>query len=277
MRQSLSNARSLLFVPGDDAYKVDKALNGAADAVVIDLEDAVLRERKDQARTLAVDAVGAARGLGPLVVVRINAPDSRWGAADLADLANTQVDALMLPKATPEALALMPADSAPVIALVETAAGLRSAYEIARDPRVAALALGGADLGAELGLEPLADGAELMYARSRLVVDAAAAGSRRPFDAVHLAATDPGALRAEAVRARALGMGGKLCIHPAQVSVVHEVFTPSKAEVERARRVLAALDEAAAGGAAVAVADGRLVDEPVARQARMTLRLAAVH
>ncbi len=121
-----------------------------------------------------------------------------------------------------------------MIAIVETALGVRQAYETARLPRVAALVLGAVDLGAELGLEPRADGQEVLYARSQLVVDSAAAGIRSPFDLVHLDTRDDEGLEAEARLARSLGFRGKACIHPAQVEIVNRVFSPTKEE-QRAR------------------------------------------
>src|SRR5205085_12696415 len=140
--------------------------------------------------------------------------------------------------ATPEAVAALPRDVPPVIAIVETAQGLRQAYETAADPRVTALALGAVDLGVELGLEPRPDALEILYARSKVVADSAAAGVRAPFDVVRLDYRDAEGLEAECRLARSLGLRGKVCIHPAQVAVVNRVFAPTADEVAWARRIV---------------------------------------
>jgi citrate lyase beta subunit len=259
-----SAIRSLLFVPGDDPRKLRRARESAADAVIADLEDAVLPDRKDFARRLVLDSFPDQS----FRIVRVNGLDTAWGATDLAALHDAPVDAIMVPKATISSLDRLPDGDVPVIALVETALGLRQAYDIACHPRVQALALGAADLGSELRWQPRADGLELLHARSVLVADSAAAGVRPPFDAVHLATRDLAGLRQEAAVARSLGLGGKLCVHPAQPDVVNDVFSPTAVEIQAARAVLDAFDAAATLGSAVTVVGGRLVDAPVAAQAR---------
>jgi citrate lyase beta subunit len=274
---AVATARSLLFVPGDDAKKMERAWSSGADAVVLDLEDAVLPERKVSARQ-RVCATLRQRGPAPLRIVRVNGLDTAWGADDLGALESSDVDAVMLPKATGDGVAHLSSVGVPVIALIETAAGLRAAHEIACHPRVQALALGGADLGAELGWIPRPDGLELLHARSVLVLDSAASGLRPPFDVVQLATRDDAALAAEIAMARSLGMGGKLCIHPAQVDAVNAGFSPTPAEVAHAENVLAAWSAASSGdGSGVAVLNGKLVDLPVASRARATLALAQTH
>lgn len=266
----LSGVRSLLFVPGDDERKVARAFDSGADAVIVDLEDGVAPDRKEHARRLAA-AVPPPDG--PLWLIRVNAPDTGWGRADLAALADLPVDALVVPKVDPSTMDLL-GDGPPVLALVETAAGLRGAFQVATRPRVVGLMLGGADLGAELGWQPRADGLELLHARSALVLDAAAAGVRSPFDVVFLDPRDADGLRAEATFARSLGLGGKACIHPAQVAVVNDVFSPAPAEVEAAAEIVAEFDRALARGRGVTVVRGRMVDAPVVARARVTLAAA---
>ena len=168
----LEGLRSLLFAPGSDEPKLTKALASDADVVVADLEDAVTPDRKDEARELVLR-------LRP-PVVRVNGADTRWFEDDLAAARELPLEALVLPKATPDAVAALGAEGPPVIAIVETAQGLRLAYETASSPRVAALLLGAADLGAELGWEPRPDGLEVLYARSKVVADSAAAAIRGP-------------------------------------------------------------------------------------------------
>ena len=267
---SLATARSLLFAPGLEERKLQKALGAGADAVVADLEDAVPAGEKEAARAVA-RRVLEGRATRSLVAVRPNAVGTAWWEADLAVVSGLQLDALVLPKATPEAVTALGPDGPPVIAIVETALGLRQAFETARLPRVAALVLGAVDLGAELGLEPRADGLEVLYARSQLVVDSAAAGIRSPFDLVHVDIRDDEGLEAEARLARSLGFRGKACIHPAQIEIVNRVFSPTKEEQERARRVIEAYEHALADGRGVVALDGEMIDLPVVERARRVL------
>ncbi len=181
------------------------------------------------------------------------------------------LDAIVLPKAEPDDVAQLPPGCPPVIAIVETAAGLRAAFELASDPRVAALFLGSIDLGAALGLERRADGLELLHARSRLVLDSAAAGIRPPFDGVHADVGDLDGLAGEIALARSLGMRGKGCIHPAQVAVVNAGFAPRLEEVDWARRVVAAYEEGIAAGRGAVSLEGEMIDLPVVKRARIVL------
>jgi citrate lyase beta subunit len=214
--------RSLLFVPGDDAGRLRAGFAGGADAVVADLEDAVAPERKAAARATVSQALSGLSGAARLV--RVNAAETGLLEEDLDAIADLPLDAVVLPKATPEAVAALGGEGPPVIAVIETAAGLRAAYDVACAPRVEALALGAADLALDLRLEPRPDALELLYARSKLVVESAAAGLRGPFDRVFPAVTDGEGLRADALVARSLGFAGKSCTHPSQPGVVNEVF-----------------------------------------------------
>jgi len=231
--------------------------------VVADLEDAVTPDRKDAARALVLR-------LRPHVV-RVNGAGTPWFEDDLAAARELQLDAVVLPKATPDAVAALGSDGPPVIAIVETAQGLRLAYETASSPRVAALMLGAADLGAELGWEPRPDGLELLYARSKLVADSAAAGIRGPFDIVHLNTRDDKGLEAAARFARSLGFRGKACIHPAQVAVVNRVFLPEADSVAWAERVLDAAERGEREGRGAVALDGEMIDAPIVDRARRIL------
>ena len=236
----LLHARSLLFAPGSDERKLRSALGSAADAVVADLEDAVAPAQKDEARRLVAK-------LEP-PIVRVNGADTMWFADDLALVGKLQPDAI-----------------------VETAAGLRTAYETASSARVAALLLGAVDLGAELGLEPRPDGLEILYARSQVVVDSAAAGIRPPFDIVHLDVHDEQGLDEECRLARSLGFRGKACIHPGQLDVVHRVFVPTAEELAWAGRVVNAYERETGEGRGVFALNGAMVDLPVVERARRIL------
>jgi citrate lyase beta subunit len=201
----------------------------------------------------------------------VNGADTRWFEDDLALVARMALDAIVLPKATPEAVAALGEDGPPVIAIVETAQGLRLAYETACSQRVAALVIGAVDLGAELGLEPRPDGLEILHARSRVVVDSAAAGIRAPFDVVHVDVHDDAGLEAECAFARSLGFRGKVCIHPRQVPIVHRVFAPSEREVAWARRVVEAFEASVDRGEGVLAVNGEMIDLPVVERARRVL------
>jgi citrate lyase beta subunit len=231
--------------------------------VVADLEDAVTPDRKDDARELVMR-------LRPSVV-RVNGAGTPWFEDDLEAVGALDLEALVLPKATPDAVAALGATGPPVVAIVETAEGLRLAYETASSPRVAALLVGAADLGAELGWEPRPDGLELLYARSKVVADSAAAGIRGPFDVVHLDTRDGAGLEAAARFARSLGFRGKACIHPAQVEIVNRVFLPEADSVEWARRVVAAADAGEREGRGVVALNGEMIDAPVVERARRIL------
>jgi citrate lyase beta subunit len=270
---SLASARSLLFVPGNDGHKLEKALSAGADAVVADLEDAVPAAEKETARKLVAEVFAGPR-TASLVAVRVNGAGTAFWDDDLRALAPLPLDVLVLPKATPGAVAELPEEGPPVLAIVESARGLKHAYETASAPRVAALALGAVDLGLELGVEPRPDGQEVLLARSQLVLDSAAAGIRSPFDLVHLDTRDADGLERECRLARSLGFRGKLCIHPAQVEIVNRVFSPQEKEIEHARRIVDVYERSAAEGRGAVALDGQMVDLPVVERARQVLAQA---
>jgi citrate lyase beta subunit len=265
----LPHLRSLLFAPGSDGRKLAKALTSVADAVVCDLEDAVAPADKDAAREVVAEALGS--GSGPARLIRVNATGTQWFDDDLALAATLPLDGIVLPKASPESVEALGPDGPPVIAIVETAIGLRQAFETASKPRVAALMLGAVDLGAEVGLETRPDGQEILYARSKIAIDSTAAGRRGPFDVVHLDFEDDAGLEVQCRLARALGFRGKGCIHPAQLETVNRVFAPSAGEIEWARTVIAAFDGQSEGVLSV---NGTMVDRPVVERARRVLREA---
>jgi citrate lyase subunit beta/citryl-CoA lyase len=219
---NVAGIRSQLFVAADQEDRLGAAFRSGADAVVADLEDFVPPDRKDAARAnlraLLPSLGGAAR------FVRVNAPETGLITADLEGLRDIELDGLVLPKATVASLGAVSDLGVPVIAVVENARGLREAYEIAAAPAVVALGLGAGDLTLALGLESRPDALELLYARSKLVVDSSAAGIRAPFDRVFGRLTDEDGLREDARFGRSLGFGGKSCVHESQPAVVNEVF-----------------------------------------------------
>lgn len=271
---NVSRLRSLLFAPAAEQRKLRQALEAGADAVIADLEDGTAPGEKEAARAI-VEAVFGEDDARCARILRLNAAHTQWFAGDLQLVERLSVDFLMLPKATPQAVAAL--DSAlgaagqPVLAIIETAAGLRAAFETGSTDRVAALVLGTHDLGAELRTKARPDGLEILFARSKVVADSAAAGLRAPFDTVYLDTRDTEGLEREAELARSLGFGGKACIHPAQVETVNRVFTPSEAELEWARRVLQAYREALREGRGAVALDGKMVDMPIVRHAQRLL------
>jgi citrate lyase beta subunit len=260
------STRSLLFAPGSDERVLRKAMASEADAAIADLEDAVSPAMKSTARDTVV------RVRPP--IVRVNAVDTPWFADDALAMKTLRPQAIVLPKASPAAVAEVEPLGLPVIAIVETAVGLRLAYEIATQPCVEALMLGAVDLATELGLERLEDEAELLFARAKLVMDSRAAGIRRPVDAVYVDIRDTEGLKRSAVRGRSLGFGAKACVHPAQIPIVNATFGPRTEDLEWARRVVAAYDEGLASGRGVVASDGEMIDLPVVERARSMLGLS---
>lgn len=257
-------SRSYLFVPGHRSDRFDKACAAGADAVIIDLEDAVPPADKAKAR----EAVAAWLSPGRPVLVRINGADSEWFRDDLALCGKPGVAGIVLPKAEREAdlNALCAAGARAILPLVETAQGLWNCAMLARSPNVERLVFGSIDFSLDLGIK---EGHEqLLYARSQLVLASRVAGVAAPVDGVTTSFDDVGAVREDTLRAKALGFGGKLCIHPKQVGPVNDAFVPTDEELAWAGRVMAAAD--AANGAAVAV-DGKMLDRPVFLTARQML------
>jgi citrate lyase beta subunit len=272
-----SRLRSLLFVPGTRPDRFEKALAAGADAVIFDLEDAVEPARKAEARRLVGEFLTAAAPAGPRPqrFLRVNPSQSHWFDDDL-DLVRTLegIDGVVLPKCEArEGVSALTAAaiSRQVLPLLETARGILNAAAIASaEPTIPALILGAEDLTAELGIPRTIDGDELIFARSQVALAAATVGASA-IDAVIIDITALDDLRRDAMRARALGFTGKMAIHPGQVPVINEVFTPTAEEIARARRIVEAFDAAAAKGEGVLRLDDRMVDRPVVERARRVI------
>jgi citrate lyase subunit beta / citryl-CoA lyase len=288
--------RSLLFVPGDDVKKLAKALASGADALIVDLEDSVAEARKPAARAAAAAFVAEARRLAtrPRLYIRVNAFAGGLTAADLDAVIPAAPDGVVLPKCLGGAdvqrlgasLAVLGAEhdladgSTGIIAIATESAqalfGFASYPSASR--RLEGLAWGGEDLSADLGAETnrLPDGSYAgPYALARtLTLIGAVAAEVRPIDAVYTNFRDLDGLRAEALAARRDGFVAKMAIHPAQVAVVNEVFSPSPEALARARAVVAAF--AAAPGAGVVALDGEMLDLPHLKRAKRLLESAKV-
>jgi citrate lyase subunit beta/citryl-CoA lyase len=253
--------RSYLFVPGDRPERYAKALAAGADAVIIDLEDAVAPSAKEAAR----DALRAWLTPEQAVLVRVNSADTAWFADDLALAGLPGVAGIVLPKAErPETIArLMQQGAQAVLPLIESALGFHNALELARQPGVERLLFGSIDFSVDLGLTEGVE--ELQYFRSQLVLVSRLAGILPPVDGVTTTLDDLTRITDDTRRARRNGFGGKLCIHPRQVAPVNTAFAPSAEEAAWAARVLQAVENT--DGAAVAL-DGKMVDRPVILQAQ---------
>ncbi|MBL0173028.1 MAG: CoA ester lyase [Gemmatimonadaceae bacterium] len=263
--------RTLLFVPGDRPERFDKAAASGADAIVLDLEDAVAASNKVLARESVVAWLrNAVVTDGPLRIVRVNARGTPWFEDDVSALRDIGVHGVMLPKCEqPFDLDTLP--DVGLWPLIESARGLANATAIGAVPGVQQLVFGSLDFQLDLGIESDADETELAPYRAQLVLASRLAGLAAPVDGVTIALNDDAALANATRRAMREGFGAKLCIHPRQVPVVHAAMHPGAVAIAHARRVLEAA--AAADGAAVAV-DGMMVDRPVIRRAQSVLARA---
>jgi citrate lyase subunit beta / citryl-CoA lyase len=282
--------RSLLFAPGNHARRVEKALSLNADAVILDLEDAVAIAEKPATRALVAAALQRPRR--GLLYVRVNASDTEFCYGDLVAVVQRGLDGIILPKVeSAAALATidwlltqlertggLPGGSIDLIPIIETARGLQQIDAIlAAGTRVRRVAFGAGDFTLDVNMAWSRGEAELAHVRSVIVTVSRAAAIEAPLDTVWVDLTDPEGLTASARTALAFGFQGKMCIHPDQLSPVNQVFTPSDAEVAFAERVCAAFAQAEAEGSAAIQLDGKFIDYPIVYRAQRTLqRMAAI-
>ena len=268
--------RSLLFVPGE-AKKIDKARTAGADTLVFDLEDSIAADRKAAARREVAAGLRAGGFDKAELAVRVNGPSTPFFRADLEAVIAAGAHAIMVPKAdgreiarageTLEALErsleIFGNRRVKILALVETAVGIGQALMLGGSPRVDGLCFGHADFSLDMGLAD-ADASQgvVYHARCQLVISAKACGVT-PIDSVFLAVKDDAGFRKDAELGLRLGYEGKLCIHPRQVAITHEVYTPSRAEIDRAKQVVEAWEKAKADGHGVFAFDGKMVDAPI--------------
>lgn len=274
--------RSLLFVPGDDERKIERALAGPADSIILDLEDGVAPERKAFARDRTGEHLR--RTLRAERIVRVNAVGTDEHDLDVRAAVAAGADAVLVPKCDGPEVALAVAqrlkelrapDSLRIFALIESAAGLLALHRSWSVPRLDALCFGHVDLAREFDLPDAdPDAGLLLHARCQLVIAARAAGVSA-IDAISVDYRDGERCRLDAERGRRLGFGGKFCIHPDQVEIVHRAYAPSAALIARAESVLAAWDTAQRRGTAVIAHDGEMIDAPVAARYRAILARAA--
>jgi citrate lyase subunit beta/citryl-CoA lyase len=280
--------RSVLFAPGNRPDLTAKLARPGADAVVLDLEDGTPPAEKESARRAVAEgaAVLAAAAGPPRIFVRTNASQSRYFDGDLAAVVGAGVPALegvVVPKVESAAQITRlerrltdlerRAGSVPhtLIVGIETAAGVEYAHAIlAASTRACAVYFGAEDFATDVGALRTAAGPEVAFARARVVIAARLAGVAAVDQAV-LEVREPDRFRADAERGREFGYGGKLCVHPGQVALAHEVFSPGEQEVEHSRRLIAAYDRSLAEGEATLEFEGQMVDGPVVERARRLL------
>jgi len=282
--------RSMLYMPGNNPNMLQNCCCLGADGLLLDLEDAVSPECKDEARRLVVYFMRKLDFGNTEVTVRINGTDTPWWRDDLKEIIPAHPHAVRLPKCNDpsdireldsviskiEAEEGIPVGSIEIHAMIETAEAVERASEIARScKRVSAITLGGQDLAADIGVRRSKEGVEILYARSRVVIAAKAAGIAC-FDTVFTDINDSEGLCKEASLAAQLGFTGKAAIHPSQVRVINEAFRPTERAIQQAEKIIAAAKEAKIKGIGAYAVDGNMVDGPVVKQALNVLAQAGI-
>nr|WP_198527593.1 CoA ester lyase [Rhodobacter capsulatus] len=273
--------RSVLYIPGSKERALEKATGLACDAIIFDLEDAVAVEEKVNARAILIKALREADFGARMRIVRINGLDSDWGREDALAMAaalkdGVKIDAVLIPKVSTksdlDAVAnLIPA--VPLWAMMETALGMLNAADIAAHPRLEGMVMGTNDLAKELQCRFRADRLPLQTGLGLCLLAAKAFG-KIIVDGVYNAFKDDAGLKAECDQGRDMGFDGKTLIHPAQLDIANAAFAPSEAEIDLARRQIAAFDAAQAEGQGVAVVDGKIVENLHIVTARQVLAKA---
>ena len=258
--------RSVLYMPGINQKAMDKALNLDCDAVVLDLEDAVEVSKKEDSRQLVIRQIEN-NDYGPrVVVVRVNDLGTKWGEQDVAAVANLPIQAILVPKVSEIRDISRVVDllnrlgsELPIWIMVETPLAIININELARQPRVTALVMGTSDLVVDLCAEHLEERQNISYALQRSIIAARAFG-KKILDGVHLDFRDLDSLRNVCRLGKSMGFDGKTLIHPDQVPVANDAFSPSEAELDKAKRVIDAWRSAQTRGSGVVEVDGTLVE-----------------
>ena len=258
--------RSVLYMPGINQKTMDKALNLDCDAVVLDLEDAVEVSKKEDSRQLVIRQIEN-NDYGPrVVVVRVNDLGTKWGEQDVAAVANLPIQAILVPKVSEIRDISRMVDllnrlgsELPIWIMVETPLAIININELARQPRVTALVMGTSDLVVDLCAEHLEERQNISYALQRSIIAARAFG-KKILDGVHLDFRDLDSLRNVCRLGKSMGFDGKTLIHPDQIPVANDAFSPSEAELDKAKRVIDAWRSAQTRGSGVVEVDGTLVE-----------------
>ena len=280
--------RSLLLVPGNQPNMLEKALGLAPDAYVPDMEDSVPMEEKANARNVTASFLSRLADRGPLVIPRVNSLDTGLIEEDLAAVVRPYVFGVSVGKIQSaqdigyisgiierlEREAGVEIGRTRLIPWIETAKAIVNAHQIcAASPRIVAVAFGAEDFTSDMGIERTGGDAEIAYPRNVVCVAARAAGVLA-LDTPYFGFRDPEGLRRDALQAKTFGFRGKCAIHPAQIDIINEAFSPSPAEIEHAKRVVAVFEEAQRAGRGSTSLDGRVIDVPVVRRARALLEIA---
>lgn len=273
--------RSLLFCPGNNEKMVMKAIGSEADAVVLDLEDAVAIEQKEQARRQLIATLEDI-DLSPRIFIRINDRQTAFFEADLLAVATLKDVSVIIPKVEQkediqkavEILRKGAADGAErrISPILETAKGMMNAYEIATaSDKICARSFGAVDFELDINAIQTEGGEEFLYAKSHVVIASRAAGIAAPIDSVYLDFQDDHGLQRDSFKAKSLGFQGKGAIHPRQLGIINQVFSPTKEEVDYATVVVEAFEEAERNGLASIKLDGKMIDYPVYKKAKQIL------
>jgi citrate lyase subunit beta/citryl-CoA lyase len=284
MSKPVRPRRSVLYMPGSNARALEKARSLAADALILDLEDAVAPEAKEMARRQVVEAAGSGGYGGREIIIRCNGLDTAWGREDIAAAAASGADAVLLPKIEStaqvrEAEALMvdagAAEGVAIWCMMETPLGILHAEEVAgASPRLGAFVMGTSDLTKDLRARHTAMRLPMMTSLG-LCLLAGRAHGLAILDGVYLDLKDEEGFRQACRQGLELGFDGKTLIHPSQLGPCNEIFGPSAAEVAEAEKIITAFQEAEAEGRGVVLLDGRLVENLHVVTAQQTLELAA--
>ncbi|MEE9275498.1 MAG: CoA ester lyase [bacterium] len=287
--------RSMLFSPGSSEKMVAKASVSGADAALFDLEDSVAPDMKEKAREIVAEAIGATRaaaGAPPVILVRVNGTETDLLEGDLEAITSEGLDGIFLPK--PESAAGVRAADAifsrlerergleeggiGIIAQMESAAGVHRCFEIcSASPRVVGVNFGSAedaDFCRDLGAQWTPEGTALLYARSKVLLEARAAGLHHPTDGVYMRLKDDDGCRADALAAKQLGYVGKAAIHPRQVPIFNEVYSPSAEEVDYYTGMLEAFREGEKAGLGAITYQGKMIDVAMAKHAENVIARA---
>jgi len=284
--------RTALFVPGNRPNRIEKAFDTQADAIIVDLEDAVPLSEKDIARSVVGEKIS--KFARRLTIIRINGLETQFVKGDLESAVEASVDGIMLPKVnSPEDIREinrllcelektkgLPEGSILLFPLIESAAAIQNIYEIVstqtKPKRVYTVAFGAADYTLDMGVEMTMTGGELHYARSKIAIACRAAGIAPPIDTpfmIDINNTD--ALVSDAKRANELGFRGKLVIHPKQIEPCNQIFSPTPEEIDRAEKIVREFKKAESAGTGAIQLEGKFIDYPVVQRSRDILEIAA--
>lgn len=277
--------RSLLFIPGNNPAMLQNADVFESDAIIIDLEDAVHVNEKDSARNLVHYYLDSLDNVSMEVVIRINAPDTKFYEEDLSLIVSDKIDTIMLPKASPRSCFLIDQiltiieeekklqKCIGIIPIIETALGVVQMEEIAKYKRVNGILLGAEDLSVDMEVERTKKGTEIWYPRAKLAYICKA----YQIDAIDTPFTDTQdskGLKEDAMLAKELGLNAKAAIHPNQIDCINQVFSPSQKQILWAKRVLSATQEAEKKNLGVFSLDGKMVDKPIIDRAKKIMAVA---